>query len=360
MKYFWLCFYFLSIPLSVNAWCNIGEEHTTMSHYNAAQKVFVGKLIKKGNLEDDNFVFSDPILKTKGILLELKVQYSFRGDILSENITLALDALSMYEFQLGGTYIVYGYYRENYPYLVCSGGVDILDEYSMKRHLILDKIKGSRNGKFKEFSKYGNVWAEGELKNGVPSGKWIYYSLSGEKAEEGQYDEQGLRTKNWTSFYYTPNKVFQKFYTIAKRQNRAYELIDFKKHTSKDSLFRYEISYRRYSETGQGKIVTQYFFYNQSKKKYTQFFEKGKQEGPKITFSKEGEIMGSTHFKNNQPVGKYWDATYMEVLPYGKVKATKKGKFKNGRVKKEKTILSQGKKKISVEITFRNYKSVLE
>jgi antitoxin component YwqK of YwqJK toxin-antitoxin module len=199
---FLLCF-------SVNSFaCNTSEHHSVLSHYNHAQKIFEGKVLKVGKEGNRKHSFLDKKTGIRGVLARFEVVRRYKDCEIKEEVTIGILPNSYAKLELGESYLIYANRSQGYGFLVCEKAFALKDTLAIKKHLFLFEIPYQYNGPMVEYSDLGLKWAEGMFINGLAIGGWTYYAKSGEVQQQGNY-KKGEEEGEWFYFYHTKDESYQ-------------------------------------------------------------------------------------------------------------------------------------------------------
>ncbi len=292
------------ILLSTSAWaCNFGSTHPVLWHYNQTDLVFVGTVIKIGNLKTMDFCYREKFNNIPTYKVRIKVEESYRGS-LPDTIEVGKLALANLRISEDDTYLFYANYLESDDiYTIGSSSVLHVLDPRMVRHSVLKEIAKNPNGKIVEYNQVnGEIWATGNLKDGRPIGEWKYYEITGEVKEVGKYDKEGKRHGKWITYFVTDQKTFMMFEGIAKGRSTQYELVDYKKVTNKNSLYQYEITF--FDNYQRKQTIAQYLYKSPRKERISKF-KHGLFHGKDKFYNDAGELVNFQNWKNNKKNGRY-------------------------------------------------------
>jgi antitoxin component YwqK of YwqJK toxin-antitoxin module len=294
----------LSVLISTSVWaCNFGSTHSVLWHYNQTDIVFVGTVLKVGNVRTMDFSYREKITNIPTYKIRLVVEDSYRGD-LSDTIEIGKMALANLRISEGDTYLIYANFSESEGiYTIGSNSVLHVLDPRMSRHSVLKEIDKNPNGKIVEYNQVnGEIWATGNLENGKPVGEWKYYEITGEIKEAGKYDKNGKRHKKWTTYFVTDQRAFMMFEGIAKGRSSQFELVDYKKIEDKNSLYQYEITF--FDNLQKKETIAQYLYKTPRAERISKF-KHGNYHGKEKFYNDAGEMISFQNWKNNKKHGRY-------------------------------------------------------
>ena len=118
--------------------CNFGTSHPILWHYNQTDEVFIGKVIKIGNVETMDFAYVEKSTNIPTYKVRLVVQKTYKS-LLKDTIDIGKIALAKIDFILGESYLIYGDYIKNDGFLVTGNILNVTDA-RMKKHDLLTEI----------------------------------------------------------------------------------------------------------------------------------------------------------------------------------------------------------------------------
>lgn len=323
-------FLLISILLTSNILaCNFGTSHPVLWHYNQMDKVFVGTVIKVGNTQTMDFAYREKDTNIPTYKIRLEVQQSYRGE-MPDTIEIGKIALANIIFTEGETYLIYANYMESDKILATGSILHVLDP-RMEKHNVLKEIAKNPNGKITEYHPFSaEVWAEGELVNGEPTGEWKYYEVTGELKEQGKY-KAGKRHGKWKTYFVTDSRYYNRFEAIRIGRASRFDLISHKKTTDPKSLYQYELVYID-QQDGTEKIV-EYLYKNPIEERVTKF-KNGKLHGKEKVYNDHGDLMGFQSYENGRLDGrsKFMQIRIIEGVEY---KTVFDSVFKDGQIHSE-------------------------
>lgn len=158
--------------------CNFGTSHPILWHYNQTDEVFIGKVIKIGNVETMDFAYVEKSTNIPTYKVRLVVQKTYKS-LLKDTIDIGKIALAKIDFKLGESYLIYGDYLENNGFLATGNILNVTDA-RMKKHGLLDKIANNPTQLITEYHPISKkIWAIGQLKNARATGEWQYFEITG-------------------------------------------------------------------------------------------------------------------------------------------------------------------------------------
>lgn len=294
-------FLFINILLTTNVLaCNFGSTHPVLWHYNQMDKVFIGTVIKVGNVRTMDFAYREKATNIPTYKIRLVVHDSYRG-AMPDTIDIGKIALAQINFREGETYLVYANFMKGDNILATGSILHVLDD-RMSKHAILKEIVKNPNGVMTEYNSVtGEKWAEGTLKNGEPVGEWNYYEITGELKEKGKYKE-GKRHGKWKLYFVTDARYYNLFQAIKIGRAGQYKLVSHKEITDPKSLYVYEVVYLDLSQNNR-EIIVQYMYKNPIEERVTKF-KKGLLHGKEKMYNDHGELVSFQTFKHHLLDGK--------------------------------------------------------
>lgn len=323
-------FLFFGILLSANVLaCNFGSTHPVLWHYNQMDKVFVGTVIKVGDVNTMDFAYREKDTNIPTYKIRLVVHESYRGE-MPDTIDIGKIALAKIIFSEGETYLIYANYMESDGILATGSILHVLDP-RMEKHNVLKEIAKNPNQKITEYHPFtGEKWAEGQIVNGEPIGEWNYYEITGELKENGKY-KNGKRHGKWTTYFVTDARFYNLFKAIRIGRAGGFELVSHKETADPKSLYQYEMIYidRR---DGSEKIV-EYLYKNPIKERVSKF-KNGKLHGKDKVYNDYGDLTGYQSYKNGQLDGR---GRFMEtrIIDGKEYKTVFESVYKNGQAYSE-------------------------
>ena len=327
--------------------CNFGSTHPVLWHYNQMDKVFLGTVIKVGNLNTKDFTYRENDTQILTYKIRLVVHESYRGS-MPDTIDIGKIALAKVTFSEGETYLIYANYMESDNILATGSVLHVLDP-RMEKHNVLKKIAENPNQKIVEHHPFtGKVWAEGEMVNGEPEGEWKYYETTGEIKEKGNY-KNGKRQGKWFTYFVTDSRYYNLFEAIKTGRAGAYELVSHKEITDPKSFYQYELVYVNKND-GSEKIV-EYLYKNPIESRVTKF-KNGKLHGKEKLYSDHGDLVGFQSFKNGvlngrsrfmqvrMIEGKEYKTVVETIFVDGQVNSEVIFHFENGKLEGKEQIIS--------------------
>ena len=286
--------------------CNFGSTHPVLWHYNQTDKVFIGTVIKVGNLDTKEFTYREADTKLPTYKLRFVIHESYRGS-MADTVDIGKVALARIAFREGETYLVYANYNVSDSLLTTGSVLHVLDD-RMSRHNILKEIKKNPDGRIVEYNNAtGEKWAEGNLENGEPVGEWLYYEITGELKEKGKY-KKGKRHGKWRTYFVTDARFYSSFEAIRIGRAGRFKLVSHKEVKNPKSLYVYEMVY---IDLGQNdKEYTVEYLYKNPIPEQVMKYKKGMANGKQKTYNDHGELVGFQTFKDNKLDGK---SRYMQV-----------------------------------------------
>lgn len=302
--YFFLCCIFgMSTTYSAKA-CATGEHHSTTYHYNNAQKVFVGILLRQQNNKQADTT-----------LLTFRIKKAYKNCKIGQIVYIQSNAYSSASLKRRSGHLVYA--EATLSTALYCPKLETMKTASTRRQLdVLEQIITHPSGtEFIEYSRYGQVWARGYYKEGIPHHSWRYYAYSGELKIKAQY-AKGLRSSQWNTYSHTKDeeyKILQEIITGVYAQKwNDYEVLGI--DTSMEGDFRYTLRY-----LVKGDTLVERFYYNQPYLTQHRFYSEGKKNGLENSFKEDGVAYRTYTFKNGRLHGAYsetlsWaEGTYVEV-----------------------------------------------
>lgn len=293
-------FLFLGILLTSNILaCNFGTTHPVLWHYNQMDKVFVGTVIKVGNVRTMDFAYREKDTNIPTYKIRLVVHESYRGS-MPDTIDIGKIALAKIVFSEGDTYLIYANYMASDNILATGSILHVLDP-RMEKHNVLKEVAKNPNQTIVEYHPFtGEKWAEGKLTNGEPNGEWKYYEITGELKEKGKY-KKGKRHKKWKTYFVTDARFYNLFQAIRIGRAGAFEFVSHEKTENPKSLYQYELVYINRNENKE--IVVEYLYKNPIEERVTKF-KNGKLHGKEKIYNDHGDLMGYQSYKNGTLEGR--------------------------------------------------------
>lgn len=350
MKYCLLFIFLLlgmSNPLTA---CNTSEHHSVSSHYNHAQKIFEGKVLKVGKTKQRSFSFVYKETGIRSIFIKIEVTKNHKNTLVKEQLIIGVMPGLYRDFEVGGSYLIYANAKKGYDFLICENGFPQTDEMAMRLHAFLWTIPVEHTGYLVEYDTAGRKWAEGRLENGLPIGEWKYYSRSGELQIKGTYangEELGL----WTYYYHTDDDTYAILSQIISggyyKKTGTYELL--KLDSSSVGTYKNQLIYTVGEDT-----LTEYFCYNARIISKQVHYQNGWRNGVEERFNEEGVCISFYQFEDDLLEGTYWQTQairgtenlYLKVEGYYKQDQKLDERhlyFENDVLSKTKEILKGGK-----------------
>ena len=339
-------FLFINTLLSSNLLaCNFGSTHPVLWHYNQTDKVFIGTVIKIGNVQTKDFMYREADTNIPTYKVRLVVHESYRGS-MPDTVDIGKIALANLAFREGETYLIYANYKVSDAILTTGSILHVLDD-RMSRHNILKEIKKNPNGNLIEYNTVtGEKWAEGKMENGEPVGEWNYYEITGELKEKGKY-KNGKRHGKWRTYFVTDARYYSSFEAIKIGRAAQFKLISHEEIKDPKSLYVYEMVYTNL-ENNKNQTV-QYLYKNPIEEQVTTF-KNGMANGKQKIYNDHGELVGYQTFKENTLDGK---SRYMQIKTINGIenKTVFESIYKNGRVYSETVYYFENGKLQHVEQT---------
>lgn len=342
----------ISLLVSVQGWaCNFGMVHPVMWHYNAMDLVFVGTVVKVGDPLRGEFSYREKATNIPTYKIKFEVHKSYRGDMPKE-IVIGKKALANLSFQEGDAYLVYAINSPDDGLYITSDILHILDP-RMQNHKILGEIDKNRNGYLVEYASTGEKWAEGQMKDGVPTGEWKFYEITGELKEKGKY-KNGKRHGKWEGYFYTGGKYFKLFTAIRRGRARQYQLISHKAAAPKTNRV-YQLIYKDLAKGGEI-LDTVYYLYKKPIVEKKIKFKNGLEHGKVKYYDSFGAKQAVIRYKNGQKHGKYWLRKIYNQ--FDKASTTLyNGEYVKGQIKNETVTYFENGKKTGEQQTVKNFQS---
>jgi antitoxin component YwqK of YwqJK toxin-antitoxin module len=323
-------FIFINTILSSNILaCNFGSTHPVLWHYNQTDKVFIGTVIKVGNVQTKDFMYREKDTNIPTYKIRFVVHESYRGS-MPDTVDIGKIALANITFREGESYLVYANFNISDELLTTASILHILDD-RMSRHNILKEIKQNPNGRVVEYnSATEEVWAEGDMENGEPVGEWKYYEITGELKENGKY-KAGKRHGKWRTYFVTDARYYSTFQAIRIGRAGRFKLVSHGEIEDAKSVYVYEMVYTDL-DNNQEQMV-QYLYKNPIEETVTKF-KNGTANGKQKIYNDHGELVGFQTFKNNFLDGK---SRYMQVKTINGIenKTVFESIYKNGSIYSE-------------------------
>ncbi|NJN76945.1 MAG: hypothetical protein HC803_00300, partial [Saprospiraceae bacterium] len=251
--------FFINTILSSNVLaCNFGSTHPVLWHYNQTDKVFIGTVIKVGNVKTMDFAYREADTNIPTYKVRFVIHESYRGS-MPDTVDIGKIALANILFQEGESYLVYANYKDSDGLLTSSSILHVLDD-RMSRHSILKEIKANPNGNTLNITPELAKMAEGSMVNGEPDGEWIYYEITGELKEKGKY-KKGKRHGKWTTYFVTDAVFYSTFEAIRIGRAGQFKLVSHEKVKDPKSLYVYEMIYKDLADNGRERTA-QYLYKN--------------------------------------------------------------------------------------------------
>ncbi|MFT5832509.1 MAG: antitoxin component YwqK of YwqJK toxin-antitoxin module [Cognaticolwellia sp.] len=328
--------------------CNFGSTHPVLWHYNQTDKVFIGTVIKVGNIKTMNFAYREADTKIPTYKLRFVIHESYRGS-MADTVDIGKVALAQLAFQEDETYLVYANYSISDGLLTTGSVLHVLDD-RMSRHNILKEIKENPNRNIIEYNKInGEVWAEGSLENGEPVGEWNYYEITGELKEKGKY-KKGNRHGKWRTYFVTDARFYSSFEAIRIGRAGRFKLVSHEKVKDPKSLYVYEIVYIDLGQSNKEYSV-QYLYKNPVEQQVMKF-KNGLANGKQKSYNDHGQLVGFQTFKKNKLDGK---SRYIQIRIINDVesKTVIESLYKNGSVYTETVYYFENNKLVEADQTVR-------
>jgi len=312
----------------MQAWaCNSRNHHSVLSHYNHAQVVFIGEVLRKGKVSTAEFAFEDKLTDIKSYKLEFKITKTFKNVTTTTDTIIVGKVPGRYvDFEIGQQYLVYANPDINYDFLLCENGVAVQDSVEMQKHAFLYELSPQHSGYVVERSPFGRVWAQGQLQEGVPVGDWQFYALSGELQIKGSYCA-GEECGAWTYYQHTSDATYQiynKIYTGAYYELTGdYKLIEL--DTNRSGIFKNRLVY----QVGTDKVVDD-FYYNQPRLQKEVTFDQGIRDGIETIYNEKGDTLSVYTFRKGRLHGDFFSRQplpsqeNMHLIVRGRYQADKK------------------------------------
>lgn len=283
--------------------CSTSEHHSVLSHYNHAQKVFEGKVIKIGGKHQKRFSFEDKATGIRSIFVKFEVTKNYKNTKIKEEVIVGILPGKFIDFTLGEEYLIYANAKTGYDFLVSDKGIAICDKIAMKKQDFLFQIPNKHTGYLVEYSSLGHKWAEGRMENGLAIGAWKYYAKSGELQIKGTY-ALGEETGTWDYFYHTNDKSYYILNQIINgdyyKKTGTYRVVKL------DSLGGKKFKYQLVYMVGQDTLV-EYFYYKNRLKSKTIKYQNGLRNGKEEQFNEEGICVSFYQFQDNLLEGGFWE-----------------------------------------------------
>lgn len=330
--------------------CNTSEHHSVLNHYNHAQKVFEGKVVRLGKLHQKKFSFEDKETGLRSIFITFKVLKGYKNALVEEEITVGVLPGLYADFEKKKSYLIYANAKVGYDFLICEKGFCLTDKEAMKAHQLLFQIPYQHTGYWVEYSTFGQKWAEGKLEMGLPVGEWKYYSKSGELQIKGCYQE-GEEVGTWEYYYHTNDDSYVILHQIITgayyQKTGSYQVLSLDSNLT--GMFRHQVQYLVGEDT-----LSEYFYYNQRSLSKKVVYQKGWRNGKEERFDEQGDCISMYHFVEGRLEGDFWEwqklrgqqKRYLKVEGY--YKADKKMDerhlyYENKVLLKSREILKNGK-----------------
>lgn len=326
-------FLFFGILLTSNLFaCNFGTSHPVLWHYNQMDKVFLGTVIKVGDVRTMDFSYTEKDTNIPTYKVRLVVHDSYRGD-MPDTVDIGKIALAKIVFTEGETYLIYANYTQSDKILATGSILHVLDS-RMEKHNVLKEISKNPNQKIIEYHPVtAEKWAEGEIVNGEPTGEWNYYEITGELKENGKY-KNGKRHGKWKTYFVTDARFYNLFQAIRIGRAGRFDLVSHKETTNPKSLHQYELIYIDQND-GTEKIV-EYLYKNPIEERITKF-KNGKLHGKEKIYNDHGDLVAYQNYAEGALDGR---SRFMQIrIIDGKEhKTVFESVYKNGQIYSE-TIL---------------------
>jgi antitoxin component YwqK of YwqJK toxin-antitoxin module len=339
-------FIFINTILSSNLLaCNFGSTHPVLWHYNQTDKVFIGTVIKVGNVQTKDFIYREADTNIPTYKVRFVVHESYRGS-MPDTVDIGKIALANIAFREGETYLIYANYKASDGLLTTASILHVLDD-RMSRHNILKEIKKNPNGKIVEYnSATGEVWAEGNMENGEPVSEWKYYEITGELKEKGKY-KKGKRHGKWNTYFVTDARYYNSFQAIRIGRAGQFKMLSHEEIKDAKSLYVYEMVYKDLENSKEQTV--QYLYKNPIEETITKYKD-GMANGKQKIYNDHSELVGFQTFKQNTLDGK---SRYMQTKTINGIenKTVFESIYKDGRVYSETVYYFENGKLQQVEQT---------
>lgn len=297
-----ILFLFLGSYSSLMA-CNTSEHHSVLNHYNHAQKIFEGKVLKVGKVQRRNFSFEYKETGIRSIFIKVEVIKNHKNTLVKEHLIIGVMPGLYRDFEVGEEYLIYANAKQGYDFLICENGFSLKDEDAMQLHAFLWTIPTQHTGYLVEYSISGKKWAEGVLKDGLPVGEWKYYSKSGELQIKGTYvagEEQGM----WSYYYHTNDDTYLILRKIISgdyyKQTGTYQLLSL--DSNQTGMYKKQLRYLVGEDT-----LKESFYYNASLVSKEVVYQEGWRNGIEKRFDEQGVCISFYQFKEDRLEGDYWE-----------------------------------------------------
>ncbi len=132
----------------------------------------------------------------------LKVYNVFKGDIDTGDLKIYTSGqLQASDLEIGFKMLLFLNLNKNKPFISRCSRQYLLNDFSNETsNLELKKYLLKKNKFDSEFYFNDTLRSKGQLKNGLPDGKWYYYREDGTLKMEGYY-ENGFRVGLWKDYY---------------------------------------------------------------------------------------------------------------------------------------------------------------
>lgn len=300
--YLFYSLFFLGMHHSLRA-CNTSEHHSVSNHYNHAQKVFEGKVLKVGKLKQRNFSFEYKETGIRSIFIKVEVTRNHKNTLIQEQLVLGLMPGLYRDFEVGENYLIYANAKKGYDFLICENGFSTTDKTAMRLHAFLWTIPVQHTGYLVEYTAFGKKWAEGNLENGLPVGAWKYYSKSGELQIKGTY-EKGEEAGLWQYYYHTDDDTYAILNRIISgdfyKKTGSYQLLQL--DSSVVGMYKKQLRYTVGKDT-----LTESFYYNNRMISKQVNYQNGWRNGIEERFNEAGTCISFYQFEDDALDGSYWE-----------------------------------------------------
>ncbi|WMX13803.1 hypothetical protein [Aureispira sp. CCB-E] len=283
--------------------CNTSEHHSVSNHYNHAQKIFEGKILKVGKLKQRNFSFVYKETGIRSIFIKVEVTKNLKNTTVKEQLIIGVMPGLYRDFELGETYLIYANAKKGYDFLICENGFSLKNKEAMHLHAFLWTIPVEHTGYLVEYDTAGRKWAEGKLENGLPVGEWKYYAKSGELQIKGSY-QHGEETGQWIYYYHTIDDTYAILSQIVSgayyQKTGTYQLLRL--DSNQTGMHKNKLTYTVGEDT-----LTESFYYKHRIIAKQVWYQNGWRNGIEQRFDEQGRCISYYQFKDDALEGEYWE-----------------------------------------------------
>lgn len=184
--------------------CTCGFEALSAQKILKSDLVILGKVVAKEVIQlqiDKNRNIDLPIIGRQRIKYTFEVKKWIYGPEESKTVEVYSEYQSSacgVNYKIGSTLYLFAYQSEGgYSTNLCSGNI-LRSEVTKKQKRVFNQF-GSTNGEVKICSEHGKVSAKGQMINGVPQGRWVFFFSDGKVKSQVNF-EDGKKQGPWVHY----------------------------------------------------------------------------------------------------------------------------------------------------------------